>query len=120
MLRLSKSLRRSFSSSAQDYQSFAYTFETDWKQLANEKTETIIKSLESNLTEAQKKRVDALARAYVSLNVYELRYLNQYTLDKCSVLPGMSLMTMMTDWPSLQKAGTKEEIFNGKDKGRRR
>lgn len=111
MIKLSKSLRRPFSSSAQDYQSFTYNFETNWKQLANEQTETIIKGLEGNLSEAQKKRVDALARAYVSLNVYELRYLNQYTLDKCSVLPGMSLMTMMTDWPSLQKTGTQENII---------
>lgn len=106
MLKLSKSLRRSFSSTPQDYQSFAYTFETNWKQLADEKTDTIIKGLETNLSESQKKRVDALARAFVSLSVYELRYLNQYTLDKCSVLPGMSLMSMMTDWPSLEKTGS--------------
>ncbi len=105
MLKLSKSLRRRFST--QDYQNLAYNFETNWKQIAEEQTETLTKNLEANLSEAQKKRVDALARAFVSLNFYELRYLNQCTLDKCSVLPGLNLMTMMTDWPALQKGGSK-------------
>jgi transcription termination factor NusB len=116
MLKTKKLLTSCFKcfSEASEYQKRRFEFEENWKAVSDEKNQELIKNLEEHLTQDQKNYLSALAKAFVNLTIYELKYYHQETVKVLHEVKGVPLMTLMTDWPSVKKNGYFKKCLTSK------
>lgn len=66
-----------------------------------------LKSLETELSEQQRKRVKLLTDAYLDLNINEVRYFNSILRNRVHATSGIDLSLAKPDWPAFKQNGKK-------------
>lgn len=101
ILRKSLGNQRGFS----QYQEKCLQFEENWQSLADERNTQLLQTLEESLNVSQKNYVNSLAKAFANLNIYEVQYFYEKTCENLTEIKGVPLFSLLTDWPSVKKAG---------------